>query len=281
MQISKFSIRNTAYPDQLRRIFNPPQHLYVRGTLPKDSLVAIVGTRKATDYGLKATYQISSGLAKTGAVIVSGLALGIDAMAHRAALDAGGRTVAVLASGLDQIYPSSNRALAEQILDTGGALVSEYEPGTPPLKYHFPERNRIIAGLCMGVMVTESPLGGGAMITVARAADAGRVLMAVPGNITSPSSAGPNSVLVKGGAPITSYTDAVTALGFHDQEEVPVPARSPQEAKLLDLIAKTGTTSDELIEASGLSAAEFANIISLMEITGKVRNLGAGLWVVR
>jgi DNA processing protein len=244
-------------------------------------MVAVVGTRKASDYGLKATYQITSGLAKSGAIIVSGLALGIDAMAHRAALDAGGKTVAVLACGLDEVYPTSNRALAEEILESGGALVSEYEPGTPPLKHHFPERNRIIAGLSMGVLVTESPLGGGAMITVARASDAGRILMAVPGNITSPNAAGPNSVLVKGGVPVTSYTDAVVALGFHAHEEVPVPARSPQEAMLLSLISKTGTTADELLEASGLSAAEFANIISLMEITGKVRNLGAGLWVVK
>jgi DNA processing protein len=281
MQISRFSQQNTAYPDMLRQIFDPPKVLYVRGTLPKESMVAVVGTRKATDYGLKATYQITSGLAKAGAIIVSGLALGIDAMAHRAALDAGGKTVAVLACGLDEIYPSSNRHLADEILETGGALVSEYEPGSPPLKHHFPARNRIIAGLSMGVLVTESPLGGGAMITMGRAEDAGRVLMAVPGNITSPSSAGPNHVLVKGGIPVTSYTDAVVALGFHAKEDEPVPARSPQEAMLLKLIANTGTTSDELIEASGLSAAEFANIISLMEITGKVRNLGAGLWVVR
>jgi DNA processing protein len=281
MQISRISIQNTAYPDQLRQIDNPPKYLYIRGTLPKDSLVAIVGTRKATNYGLKATYQITSGLAKTGAVIVSGLALGIDAIAHRAALDAGGKTVAVLACGLDQIYPASNHDLAEEILETGGALVSEYEPGTPPLKHHFPERNRIIAGLSMGVIVTESPREGGAMITASRATSENRVLMAVPGNITSPNSAGANYILTRGGVPVTSYTDAVVALGFHATESVPVPARSPEEAKILKLIAKTGTTSDELIEASGLSAAEFANIISLMEITGKVRNLGAGLWVVR
>src|SRR6266576_2267364 len=134
MQISRISIRNSAYPDLLREIYDPPQYLYVRGDLPKDSLVAIVGTRKASDYGLKATYQITSGLAKVGAVIVSGLALGIDAMAHRAALDAGGKTVAVLACGLDGIYPASNRHLADEILETGGALVSEYPPGTPPLK---------------------------------------------------------------------------------------------------------------------------------------------------
>src|SRR5262249_19620451 len=153
-------------------------------------------------------------LAKSGAVIVSGLALGIDAMAHRAALDAGAKTVAVLACGLDQIYPSSNRGLAAEILETGGALISEYEPGTPPLKHHFPERNRIIAGLCLGVLVTESPREGGDMITAAKAVKENRVLMAVPGNITSPNSAGPNHILTRGGVPITSFTDAVVALGF-------------------------------------------------------------------
>jgi DNA processing protein len=281
MQIAKFSKRNTAYPDMLREIASPPEWLYVRGVLPKHSMVAVVGTRKCSDYGLKATYQISSGLAKAGAVIVSGLALGIDAMAHRAALDAGGKTVAVLACGLDEIYPSSNRGLAEEILESGGALISEYEPGTPPVKHHFPERNRIIAGLSLGTIVTESPVEGGAMITAAHTGAQQRTLMAVPGNITSPGSAGPNNIIRTGGTAITSAADAINALGFHAQEPIPMAAHSAQEAKLLDLIAKTGTSADELIEAAGMTAAEFANVISLMEITGKVRNLGAGVWVVR
>jgi len=244
-------------------------------------MIAIVGSRRPTSYGEKVTYQIAGELARAGAVIVSGLAIGVDSIAHRAALDAGGKTVAVLAHGLDRIYPPRHRGLATEILATGGALVSEYDTGTPPLPHQFVERNRIIAGLSMGVIVTEAAEKSGALFTARDAALAGRTVMAVPGNITSQYSVGPNNLIRTGATPITSATDAIVALGFHAREVVPVSAQSAEEALLLKLLNDGTSTSEELITKSKLSAAAFANIISLMEITGKVRNLGAGNWVQR
>lgn len=265
----------------LRRLDVPPTSINVLGNLPKDSLVAVVGSRKPTAYGEKMTYQIASELAQAGAVIVSGLAFGVDSIAHRAALDAGGKTVAVLACGLDRIYPAEHRGLAKEILAKGGALVSEYDIGTEPYKSNFVERNRIIAGLSMATIVTEAAQKSGALITARDAKETGRLVMAVPGNVTSVYSTGPNNLLRAGAIPITSGADAIISLGFHAREAAPVPAQSKDEALLLRLLGEGVGTSEELINKSELGAAQFANIISLMEITGKVRNLGAGNWVVR
>ncbi len=244
-------------------------------------MVAIVGSRRPTAYGEKVTYQIASELARAGAVIVSGLAIGVDSIAHRAALDAGGKTVAVLAHGLDRIYPTQHRGLAKEILATGGALVSEYDLGVPSLPHQFVERNRIIAALSAATIVTEAAGKSGALITANHAALLGHTVMAVPGNITSKYSAGPNNLLRTGAIPVTSTADVIVALGFHAREAVPVSAQSPDEALIVRLLGEGASTSEELIERSQLGAAQFANIISLMEITGKVRNLGAGNWVIR
>jgi len=244
-------------------------------------MVAVVGSRRPTAYGELITYQITSELARAGAVIVSGLAIGVDSIAHRAAIDAGGKTVAVLAHGLDRIYPARHRGLAKEILATGGALVSEYAINTEPQKFRFVERNRIIAGLSMAVIVTEAGPKSGSLFTARDAAATGRIVMAVPGNITSEFSAGPNNLIRTGAIAITSAADAIVALGFHAREQIAVPAQSPDEAALLKFLAAGSSTSEELISKSQLSAAQFANIISLMEITGKVRNLGAGNWVIR
>ena len=281
MQISNFPYDSNDFPDTLRQLDKPPTSINVLGTLPKDSLVAVVGSRRPTAYGERITYQITSELAKAGAVIVSGLAIGVDSIAHRAALDAGGKTVAVLAQGLDRIYPAQHRGLAKEILAKGGALVSEYDVGTESYPGNFVARNRIIAALSMAVIVTEAAAKSGSLITARDAADIGRIVMAVPGNITSVFSAGPNNLIRTGAIAITSATDAIVALGFHAREAVAVPPQSADEALLLRLLDEGTGTSDELITKSQLSAAQFANIISLMEITGKVRNLGAGTWVIR
>jgi DNA processing protein len=281
MQISTISIQNSHFPDKLRQIDPLPKSINVLGTLPKGTYVAVVGTRKPTPYGEHVTYLLSRELAKAGAVIVSGLALGIDGIAHRAALDAGGTTIAVVAHGLDRIYPRRHRELAKEILATGGAIVSEYSQGELPLPHHFVERNRIIAGLSEAVLVTEAGVKSGALITARDAIKQGKSLLAVPGPITAETSAGPNNLIRTGATAVVSAADIITELGFIAKESVPVPARSPQEAKILELLDTNTATADTLIEASGLSAAEFANIISLMEITGKVRNLGAGLWVAK
>ncbi len=281
MQISKISSKSSKFPDQLRQAGPPVKSINVLGELPKDSLVAIVGSRKPTIYGEKATYQIAKELSRAGAVIVSGLAIGIDSIAHRAALDAGGKTVAVLAHGLDRIYPPRHRGLAAEILAKGGALVSEYEVGIPPYKENFVERNRIIAALSFATIVTEAATKSGALITAHRALGLGRQVMAVPGSIYSEFSAGPNNLLRSGATPVTSSADVINALGFNAREAVPVPAQSPDEKLIVKLLEEGATSSEELIEKGRFSAAQFANIISLMEITGKVRNLGAGNWVIR
>lgn len=282
MQISKISFQDSAFPDKLRDLAKPPQHLNVLGTLPKDDMVAIVGTRKCTPYGVRVTYQIASELAKAGAVIVSGLARGIDTIAHQAAIDAGGKTVAVLGTGLNTIYPAQNRPLAKQILATGGALVSEYDFDDKTQKWFFADRDRIIAGLCMGVIVTEAGDGSGALITARVAERLSRVVMAVPGNITSTSSAGTNHLIrTKNAQLIMSPSDVIVALGFDAREPVPVSAKSREEALVSRLLGDGANTSETLILRSGLSAAQSAKVISLMEITGKVRNLGASQWVAR
>jgi DNA processing protein len=281
MQISSISSNNSEFPDVLRNLDNPPKSINVLGTLPRDTkMVAIVGTRDCTTYGQRVTYQLASELAKAGIVIVSGLAFGVDSIAHQAAVDADARTIAVLGHGLGHMYPAEHRDLAKDILAKGGALVSEYDPGVPPDRFRFPERNRIIAALADITIVVESAVKGGSLLTAHEATKIGRQVMAVPGNITSEFSVGPNNLIATGeAAPVISSTDVITALGFIAHEAVPVSAQSPDEAMLLDLLGTGTGTNEDLIERSGLTAAQFANVISLMEITGKVRNLGAGQWV--
>lgn len=281
MQISRIMSNDKRFPDKLRELNNTPNTINILGELPTGVYVAIVGTRKCTPYGEQATYLLARGLAEAGAVILSGLATGVDGIAHQAALDAGGKTVAVLGHGLNRIYPASHRQLAKNILAKGGALLTEYDIGEAPLRHHFVLRNRLIAALSDAVIVTEAGVRSGALITARDARNLGRLVMAVPGNITAATSAGPNNLIRTGALIVTSASDVITDLGFLTKEPMPVSARNPHEAKLLELLGTSSASSDNLIEASGLSAAEFANIISLMEITGKVRSLGAGIWVAR
>lgn len=283
MQSTKLHCANPQYPSLVREISNPPTHLYVSGQIPDMPLVAIVGSRRPTDYGRHVTYQLASELAAAGVGVVSGLAIGIDAVAHQAAIEAGGFTVAVLGSGLNQVYPARNRTLAHKVIESGGALVSEQEADMPPLRHHFPARNRIIAGLSLGVVVTEAAAASGSLITATFALDENRLVMAVPGNVTSLSSAGTNKLLRAGATVVTSATDVLDALDIEARilAKPAAPPANAEEATILELIGQGITTSRELIEHSQLSAARFAHIISLMEITGKVRNLGAGTWVTR
>jgi DNA processing protein len=278
MHIAKLSYEHSSYPDQLRQISNPPMSLYVLGQLPPMPYVAIVGTRRPTEYGRKVTYQLASELSRAGVAIVSGLAYGLDAVAHQAAVDSGGVAIGVLAAGLDQIYPVYNRSLAIKILKNGG-LVSEYPAGITPRKQSFVARNRIISGLCLATIVTEANASSGTLITANFALNQNRLVMAVPGPITSLRSAGPNNLIKSGAIPITDSSDVLTALNLDSLTFTPVKADSREEARLLELLQQGVNTSEELIQHSGFTATQFANIISLMEISGKVRNLGAGQWV--
>jgi len=282
MQISKLHFTDPDYPDELREIASPPKQLYILGELPNHPAVAVVGTRHLTAYGKAITYQIVGELAAAGVSIISGLAYGIDATVHQATLEARGQTVAVLAGGLDHIYPAGHRDLARRILQQGGGLVSEYDVGTESFKSHFVARNRIISGLSQAVIVPEAGDSSGALITSNFALQQNRLVMAVPGNITNPTSVGPNNLIKAGAIPITCASDVLaaldlTAVGF----KVSAQAKSQDEATILDLLAKGINSSDDLIRESDLNASQFANVITLMEITGKVRNLGAGNWVAR
>lgn len=283
MQISKHAYADVQYPALLREIPVPPPHLYILGELPVGPAVAVVGSRKCTPYGEEATYRLAYDLAKAGLTIISGLALGIDGVAHRAALDAGGKTVAVMAGGLDSIYPSRHRTLAKEILATGGALVAEHPAGTPPLRPYFVARNRIIAGLAMATLVTEADTKSGSLTTAAFALEANRMVMAVPGNITSPRSVGPNNLIKRGALAVTDAVDVLSAFNFssHEVESVPVAEGDADETRILALLAEGHRTTQALLEHSGLSAAELANLISLMEITGKIRGVGSGQWMAR
>jgi DNA processing protein len=280
MQINQIHLSDPEYPLYLSEIPSPPKTLYFRGKLPMAPCVAIVGTRNPTRYGEQVTYQLAYELAQAGLAIVSGLAIGIDSIAHRAALDAGGVTVAVQGTGLDRISPARHRQLGHDIINSGGAIVSEYEVDDRVFPSNFAIRNRITSGLCMGVLVIESNAHGGSLITSDFAVKQDRLVFAVPGNITQPRSAGPNNLIRKGAIPVTGSIDVLQALNFESSfvPEIPVTPSNGQEARILKLLREGETTSQFLIESTGLPAGEFANIISLMEITGRVRNLGSGHW---
>lgn len=282
MQVSKYTFVDPGYPDSLRQIHSAPNELFVLGELPKAPYVAIVGTRRMSSYGKQVTYQLASELAAAGIVIVSGLAYGLDAVAHQAALDSGGKTIAVLAGNVIDPYPAGHRSLARDILRKGGALVSEHESNDKMHKSRFATRNRIISGLSQAVIITEAPEGSGALLTANYALQQDRLVMVVPGNITSQNSAGPNNLLRKGAIPISCTEDVLNELNYtFSNKVVAAQPKSKDEAKILELLKNGHNTSESLIRASAMEASQFANVITLMEITGKVRNLGAGNWVAR
>jgi DNA processing protein len=273
------------YPDLLKAIPNPPPVLYARGKLlARDSwALGVVGTRRASVYGREATRALVSGLAASGVTIVSGLAYGIDTHAHRAALDAGGRTIAVLGSGVDIIYPAQNRELAERIIESG-ALVSEYPLGTRPEGGNFPPRNRIISGLSLGVLVVEGTTRSGAMITADYAAEQGREVFAVPGNILNRASSGPNQLIQQGAKLVTTIGDILEELNLtmaaeHAEAREVIPDNEA-EAMLLKHLSTEPIHVDELGRAAGLPMSEVASTLTLMELKGKVRQIGGMNYVI-
>jgi DNA processing protein len=270
-----------AYPAPLREVDDPPPVLYVRGDVRAEDAeaVALVGTRRATPYGRDVAHQLASGLAAAGVTVVSGLALGIDTVAHRAALDAGGRTLAVLGSGVDVIYPPQNRDLAARIVaDDQGAVLSDYALGTGPEAANFPPRNRIISGLVRGVVIVEADLKSGAMITARFALQQGRDVFAVPGSILSRHSDGPNSLLKEGAAPITGVDDILSALDLtrvpEQQTARAVLPANATEGLLLQLLTNGPRHVDELGRDSGLPIHEVSSTLTMMELKGLVRQVG-------
>jgi DNA processing protein len=273
------------YPAPLRNIPDPPPVLYVQGQLlPRDEwALAVVGTRRATVYGREVTRTLVSGLAASGVTIVSGLAHGIDTHAHQVALDAGGRTLAVLGSGIDVIYPAENRKLAELVVKSG-AILSEYPLGAQPESGNFPRRNRIISGLSLGVMVVEGSKTSGAMITADYAAEQGREIFAVPGNILSPNSAGPNYLIQQGAKLVTTIGDILEELNLTMVAEQATAREiipdNEAEAVLLRHLSAEPMHVDELGRATNLPINEVASTLTLMELKGKVRQVGGMNYVV-
>ena len=273
------------YPELLLQIHDPPPVLYVRGELTAEDTwaVAVVGTRNASNYGREAAKVLASDLARAGVTIVSGLARGIDSEAHRAALDAGGRTIAVLGSGLDVIYPWEHRKLASEITEHG-ALVSEYALGVQPEAANFPPRNRIISGLSRGILVVEAGERSGALITADFAADQGRDVFAVPGSIFQRGSQGTNRLIRDGAAPVFSAADLLealnlTAVATHVEAQMLFPA-DETEANLLNVLANEPIHVDEVGRATGLSIAVVSSTLALMELKGLVRQVG-GMQYIR
>lgn len=284
-KINSFSPDVISYTRGIKNIANSPKRLWLYGDLPAERrpTVAIVGTRKPTPYGKEITYRFSYELASRGVVIVSGLALGVDGIVHQAALDAGGTTIAVLPTPLDSIHPKTHRELAGQIVEHGGALLSEYGPGEPVYKVNFIARNRIVTAISDGLLITEAAARSGTLSTANFALGQGKSVMVVPGNITNPLSNGCNNLLKIGATPITELTDILHELGLQEQGEqtrLPLPA-TPEEATLITLLAKGVTDGELLHQESGLDAAIFAQTMSMLEIEGKIRALGANQWTLR
>jgi DNA processing protein len=286
--INKLTLEKGEMPEVLVRIPSPPKQLFVAGTPLEEILnrpcVAIVGSRNLSAYGREATMKLASDLAARGIVIVSGLALGVDSVAHRAALEAGGTTVAVLPSPIEKIYPASHTSLAAQIVERGGTLVSEYPEGTDMFRTRFIARNRLIAGLANVLLVTEAAEKSGSLHTARFALEQGKDVMAVPGSIFSLTSVGTNNLLKSGAAPITSYLDVLHALSI--EEFTPSVATthhsgSNEERLLLKLLANGHCDGDTLLEASGLDITAFNQALTMLEITGHIRSLGANQWSIR
>lgn len=285
MKINRISPLDNKYLQIIDTIDSCPKKLYFMGKLPDKRLptVAIVGTRKPTSYGKEVTYQLAFDLAQRGIVIVSGLALGIDAIAHRGALDAGGITLAVLGNGLDTIYPANNQNLAKEILAKHGAIISEYEPEVEARDFQFLERNRIVSGLSDAVIVTEAAIRSGTMSTVAHALEQGREVFVVPGNITSPLSAGCNKLIKQGAHPITCADDVLEIIApdlLQPQAILPLGS-TKLESQIINLLQSGIRDGDELLIQTGADASEFSQTLTLMEISGAIRALGGNQWTLK
>lgn len=272
------------YPRLLKEIDQPPPVLYVRGALtPEDDwAVGIVGTRRVTSYGRQITEELSAWLAANSVTVVSGLARGVDALAHQAALRAGGRTVAVLGCGVDRVYPPEHRRLYDEIIERG-AVISDYPVGTPPESSNFPPRNRIISGLSRAVVVVEAGESSGALITASFAADQGRDVLAVPGSIYAPQSKGTNRLIQHGARPLLNPDDLVEVLDLQHARtqlaaRVVIPA-DEVEAGLYRLLGPEPQHIDDISARSGLPVEKVSATLTLMELKGLVRHVGGMSYV--
>jgi DNA processing protein len=286
-KVNTLTLRDGGIPKRLTAIPAAPKQLFHKGqaldVLLQRPCVAIVGSRNVSPYGRQVTSDIAAKLAGQGIVIISGLALGIDAIAHQAALDANGLTIAVLPSSVERPYPATNRQLADKILQQGGALVSEYPEDYPAnFKTNFVARNRLVAGLADAILITEAAKESGSLHTAEFARKQGKTVMAVPGNITSPGSVGTNGLIKSGAIAITSYKDVLQVLGLteHSRVATEVKGSNEHEQRVLELLLQGTTDGEELLKASALDISLFNQTMAMLEITGKIRSLGTNQWAI-
>jgi DNA processing protein len=284
-RVKVFCYHDPEYPSRLKEIYDYPPILYVKGSLlPEDEwCLAVVGTRRATVYGRQVAEELVADLARSKITIVSGLAKGIDSVAHHSALEAGGRSIAVFGCGLDVVYPSENAALAYKIAEQG-ALVSEYPLGTRPRAENFPRRNRIMSGLSLGVLVIEASKTSGAMITAHLALEQNREVFAIPGSILSPQSSGGNHLIQEGAKLVQDYTDILEELNLtavaHQMEIRDVIPASDIETVLLRQLSAEPAHIDEVCRKSSLSISQVSSTLAMMELKGLVRQVGTMNYVL-
>jgi DNA processing protein len=262
------------YPPKLRNITDPPPYLYFRGSLEifDKPTLAVVGSRRPTDYGLRMTSRLVSELATAGVVIISGLAYGIDGAAHQSALESGGQTAAVFGCGLDYVYPSGHRGLAKRIAESG-CLLSEFPKGTRPEKFNFPVRNRIVSGLSDGVLVVEAGEKSGALVTASLALEQGRDVLAVPGSVDNKFSFGPNDLIKQGAAAVTTADDIFANFGWHKstvikEPEYDVARLSKDELLVFNLLSAQALHIDELVRKAELGPGRTAQALLNLELKG-------------
>ncbi len=281
-KISFVSIQDKNYPELLKQIPNPPIVLYAKGNLDllsRENKIAIVGTRKITNYGRQITEMFAGELAKSGLVIVSGMALGVDGVAHESTIESSGKTIAVLGNGVDLPYPYENQKLYEEILDSDGLIISEYPPGMPPSVGSFPARNRIVAGLSVGILVTEGASDSGSLITANFGLDYNRKVFAVPGPITSPLSKAPLDLISKGARLVTSTSDILKEFDIKSSNEKKiVKGETKEENLIIKILENESMGFDEIARITKIDSSKLGGILSMMEIKGIIKTLGSGLF---
>ena len=280
-KVTALTWHDAAYPARLKEIYDPPPVLFVRGEMtPADEwAIAVVGTRRATAYGREIAERLAGDLARNGITVVSGLARGIDHVAHRAALEAGGRTIAVQACGLVMVYPAEHLGLAQQIAGQG-ALISDYPLGTTPRPEFFPRRNRIMSGVSLGVLVVEAPEGSGALITTSLAMEQNREVFAVPGSVLTPASKGPHRLIQDGAKLVTSVEDILEELNLQasvrpvqmEMREL-LPAND-EEAELLRILGAGPAHIDDIVRLAHRPTSAVSSALAVMELKGLVKQLG-------
>jgi DNA processing protein len=284
-KVNSLKLNDPSYPEVLKHISTPPKELFWTGVDPQEWLnmpsVAIVGSRKISPYGKEVTNRLATELAQAGLAIISGLAFGVDACAHEATVKTGGTAVAVLPTPLDNIQPASNQYLARKILDTAGTLITEYSDSSFVSKVNFIARNRIVSGLCDALLITEAAINSGSLHTARFALEQGKTVLAVPGNITSPTSEGCNNLIRSGAIPVTCVDDIFFAmnLSLAKQKESRVFRGSVEEEKIFGLIKEGVKVQEDLALATNMDGAAIGSVLTMLEINGHIRSMGAGNWI--